>query len=82
MQFGAQDRRRLTDIGRGGMKPGISHWDLKKEGKGQNVEHIEQYMYHMRIVLDKTDKCKHEMQTFINIYISWRCKVFPYIITI
>lgn len=54
MQFGAQDRRRLTDIGRGGMKPGISHWDLKKEGKGQNVEHIEQYMYHMRIVPDKT----------------------------
>lgn len=46
MQFGAQDRRRLTDIGRGGMKPGISHWDLKKEGKGQNVEHRTVHVSH------------------------------------
>lgn len=81
MQFGAQDRRRLTDIERGGMKPGISHWDLKKEGKGQNVEHRTVHVSHA-LVPDKTDKCKHEMQTFINIYISWRCKAFPYKITI
>lgn len=61
MQFGVQDRCWLTDIEKGGMKPGISHWDLKKEGKGQNVEH-------------RTVSHAHSSWQDILISVSMKCK--------